>query len=225
MYIIIVGGGKVGYYLAKSLMESNHEVLVIEKDPQRVNVLNTELGVSILEGDGSDVTFLEQAGASRANVVIAVTGDDEDNLVVCQIAKHKFNVARTIARLNNPKNRKVFRQLGIDVTVSSTELILSQIEQSIPAHLLVHLMTLRNAGIHVIEVEVPADSPAIGKPLRELGIPADCIFSLVVRASQESIIPSGDTALQTGDHVLAVASEQGETALRQIVFGEKVNQL
>jgi trk system potassium uptake protein TrkA len=224
MYIIIVGGGKVGYYLAKSLMESNHEVLVIEKDPQRVNVLNTELGVSILEGDGSDVTFLEQAGASRANVVIAVTGDDEDNLVVCQIAKHKFNVARTIARLNNPKNRKVFRQLGIDVTVSSTELILSQIEQSIPAHLLVHLMTLRNAGIHVIEVEVPADSPAIGKPLRELGIPADCIFSLVVREGKESIIPSGDTMLQTGDHVLAVASEQGEAALRQIVFGEKVNQ-
>ncbi len=109
MYVIVVGGGKVGYYLAKSLLEEKQEVLVIEQDAQHCRALSDELGVNVMLGDGCEAATMEEAGMGRADVVVAVTGDDEDNLVVCQVARHKFNVARTVARLNNPKNEKIFR--------------------------------------------------------------------------------------------------------------------
>jgi len=219
MYIIVVGGGKVGYYLTKSLLEEGHEVLVIEKDPRKCAVLTDELGANALQGDGCEAAVMAEAGMGRANVVVAVTGDDEDNLVVCQVAKHKFNVPRTIARLNNPKNERIFHKLGIDVTVSSTELILSQIEQVIPAQSLVHLLTLRSLGVNFIELEVPPSSPALGRPLRELGIPDDSILPLVIRKGSEAIIPYGDTVLEAGDQVIAVTSEASEETLRHIIYG------
>jgi trk system potassium uptake protein TrkA len=219
MYVIVVGGGKVGYYLTKSLLAEGHEVLVIEKDPLRSAVLIDELGVNLLQGDGCEASLMMQTGMSRADVVIAVTGDDEDNLVVCQVAKRKFNVPRTIARINNPKNERIFHKLGIDVTVSSTELILSQIEQVIPAQSLVHLLTLRSVGVSFVEMEIPPDSPALGRPLRELGIPDDCILPLVIRQGKEAIIPYGDTVLQAGDQVIAVTSDASEETLRRILCG------
>jgi trk system potassium uptake protein TrkA len=219
MYLIVVGGGKVGYYLTKSLLEEGHEVLVIEKEPHKCAVLMDELGVNVLQGDGCQASVMAEAGMSRAGVVIAVTGDDEDNLVVCQVAKHKFNVPRTIARINNPKNERIFHRLGIDVTVSSTELILSQIEQVIPAQSLVYLLTLRNVGVSFVELEVPSDSPALGRPLRELGIPDDCIFPLVIREGKEAIIPYGNTMLRPGDQVIAVTSEASEETIRRILYG------
>lgn len=219
MYIIVVGGGKVGYYLTKSLLEEGYEVLVIEKDPRKCAVLMDELGANVLQGDGCEVSYMMEAGMGRADVVVAVTGDDEDNLVVCQVAKHKFNVPRTIARINNPKNERIFRRLGIDVPVSSTELILSQIERVIPSQSLVHLLTLRSVGVNFIELEIQPDSPALGRPLRELGIPDDCILPLVVREGKEAIIPYGDTMLKAGDQVIAVTSEASERTLRQILCG------
>ena len=219
MYIIVVGGGKVGYYLAKSLLEEGNEVLVIEKDAHKCSVLTDELGANVLQGDGCEVSYMIEAGMSRADVVVAVTGDDEDNLAVCQVARHKFNVPRTIARINNPKNERVFRQLGIDVTVSSTELILSQIEQVIPAQSLFHLLTLRNVGVSFIELEVPATSPALGRPVRELGLPDDSILPLLIRQGQKAIIPYGDTMLEAGDQVIAVTSEASEGTLRSILCG------
>jgi len=219
MYVIVVGGGKVGYYLAKSLGEEKQEVLIIEQDAQRCRALSDELGVNVMQGDGCEASTMEEAGMGRADVVVAVTGDDEDNLVVCQVAKQKFNVARTVARLNNPKNEKIFRKLGIDVTVSSTELILSQIERVIPAQPLVHLLSLRNVGVSFVELEVLPGSPAEGRPLRELGIPDDCIFPLVIRGGDQAIIPYGDTELQVGDHVVAVTSEASADTLRRILRG------
>lgn len=219
MYIIVVGGGKVGYYLTKSLLEEGYEVLVIEKDPRKCAVLMDELGANVLQGDACEVSYMMEAGMGRADVVVAVTGDDEDNLVVCQVAKHKFNVPRTIARINNPKNERIFRRLGIDVPVSSTELILSQIERVIPSQSLVHLLTLRSVGVNFIELEIQPDSPALGRPLRELGIPDDCILPLVVREGKEAIIPYGDTMLKAGDQVIAVTSEASERTLRQILCG------
>lgn len=219
MYVIVVGGGKVGYYLTKSLLEEGHEVLVIEKDAGKCAALNDELGVSVMQGDGCEASVMEEAGMRRADVVVAVTGDDEDNLVVCQVAKHKFHVVRTIARINNPKNEKILRKLGIDVTVSSTELILSQIERVIPAQPLVHLLSLRSVGVNFVELVVPTNSPAVGRPLRELGIPDDCIFPLVIRKGDEAIIPYGDTVLQAGDHVIAVTSEASAGTIRRILYG------
>ena len=219
MYIIVVGGGKVGYYLCKSLLEAGNEVLVIEKDPRKCAILSDELGANVLQGDGCDVASLAEGGTSRAACVVAVTGDDEDNLVACQIARHKFNVARTIARINNPKNERIFRKLGIDVTVSSTELILSQIEQVIPSQSLFHLLTLRNVGVSFVELEIPATSPALGRPLRQLGIPDDCILALVIRRDKEAIIPYGDTVLEAGDQAIAVTSEASEATLYRILRG------
>lgn len=219
MYIIIVGGGKVGYYLAKSLSEDGHEVLIIEKEATRASALSDDLETGVLQGDGCEVTKMIEAGMERAGVVIAVTGDDEDNLVVCQIARHKFKVPRTIARINNPKNEKIFRELGIDVTVSSTELILSQIEQVIPSHSLVHLLSLKGVGVSFVEMELPDDSPALGRPLRALGIPDDSVLPLVIRQGKKAIIPFGDTVLEAGDQIIAVTSEASQQTLMRILCG------
>lgn len=130
-----------------------------------------------------------------------------------------INVPRTIARINNPKNERIFHRLGIDVTVSSTGLILSQIEQVIPAQSLVHLLTLRSVGVNFIELEITPDSPALGRPLRELGIPDDCILPLVIHEGKEAIIPYGDTVLEAGDQVIAVTSETSEETMRRILLG------
>ncbi len=220
MFVIIVGAGNVGYYLCKSLLEQGDEVLVIEKDPRKCAIIGDELGAPVINGDGCEVSCLTEAGMSRADVLVAVTGDDEDNLVACQVARHRFHVGRTIARINNPKNESIFRQLGIDVTVSSTELILSQIEEVLPFHSLVHLLTLRNVGVSFVEVVVAADSPALGKPRRELGIPDDAILALIIRKDKKAIVPFGDTVLHEGDQVIAVTAEASEPTLLRILRGQ-----
>ena len=145
MYIIIAGGGKVGYYLAKELLADGHEVLVIEKDPKQVMQLSAELGEgAVMRGMADEAATMERAGGGRADLVIAVTGEDEDNLVICQVARLKFKVARTIARVNNPQNEELFHRLGIDITVSSTKLILSLIEQELPSRPFIPLVKLRS---------------------------------------------------------------------------------
>src|ERR1039458_2597468 len=134
MYIIVIGGGKVGYHLAKALLTEGHEILVIEKDQSRIDYICNELGSICLNGDGCEAAVLSEAGTERADMLIAVTGDDEDNLVACQVAKHKFKVPRTIARIKNPRHEKLFKTLGIDVTVSATNIILENIETEVPTH-------------------------------------------------------------------------------------------
>jgi trk system potassium uptake protein len=219
MYIIIVGGGKVGYYLAKTLLQDEHEVLIIEKDKRKGDIISTDLGAVILRGDGTDSIVMEEAGMARAELTIAVTGDDEDNLMICQMAKKKFDVKRTIARINNPKNEHIFKLLGIDNTVSVTDLILAQIEREIPAQSLVHLLTLREAGVSFVEAKVPADSPVVGKPLRDLGVPDDCVIPLIIRGGK-GIVPHGETRLVAGDEVVAVTTIAKEDVLEKIFSGE-----
>jgi trk system potassium uptake protein TrkA len=219
MYIIIVGGGKVGYYLAKSLLQDEHEVLIIEKYKRKGDVISTDLGAVILRGDGTDSIVMEEAGMARADLAIAVTGDDEDNLMICQMAKKKFGVNRAIARINNPKNEHIFRLLGINNTVSVTDLILAQIEREIPAQSLVHLLTLREAGVSFVEAKVPADSPVVGKPLRSLGVPDDCVIPLIIRGGK-GIVPHGETRLDVNDEVVAVTTIAKEDVLEKIFSGE-----
>ena len=219
MYIIIVGGGKVGYYLAKTLLQDEHEVLIIEKDKRKGDIISTDLGAVILRGDGTDSIVMEEAGMARAELAIAVTGDDEDNLMICQMAKKKFDVKRTIARINNPKNEHIFKLLGIDNTVSVTDLILAQIEREIPAQSLVHLLTLREAGVSFVEAKVPADSPVVGKPLRSLGVPDDCVIPLIIRGGK-GIVPHGETRLIAGDEVVAVTTIAKEDVLEKVFSGE-----
>jgi trk system potassium uptake protein TrkA len=219
MYIIIVGGGKVGYYLAKTLLQDEHEVLIIERDKRKGELISADLGGVILRGDGTDSVVMEEAGLARADLAIAVTGDDEDNLMICQMAKKKFGVKRTIARINNPKNQHIFRLLGIDNTVSVTDLILAQIEREIPAHSLVHLLTLREAGVSFVEAKVPADSRVVGKPLRSLGMPDDCVIPLIIRGGK-GIVPHGETQLVAGDEIVAVTTIANEDVLERIFSGE-----
>src|SRR5438552_2931538 len=166
--VLIGGGGDVGYYLTKSLLSKGHEVLLLEKGASRYQSLSDELGQSVVRGDACEARTMEEVGAHRADVVIAVTGEDDDNLVICQMAKKRFKVARTIARLNNPKYDLLFQKLGIDITVSPTRSILSLIEAELPGSSFVTLMTLRRAGLGIIEVRVLPDSPIVGKTLNAL---------------------------------------------------------
>ena len=139
MFVLVVGGGKVGYYLTKELSESGHEVVLMEKDRGRADQIADEIGSIVVAKDGCEGSALAEAGANRADVVAAVTGDDEDNLVICQMAKHHFAVRKTIARVNNPKNEPLFKHLGVDELISPTRMILGSIEQDIPVHELLHL--------------------------------------------------------------------------------------
>ncbi|MBI4570788.1 MAG: TrkA family potassium uptake protein [Chloroflexi bacterium] len=213
MYIVIVGGGKVGFYLAKELVEANHEVLVIERDSAKCEEISESLGEIVMRGDGCEAAIQARAGASRADLVLAVTGDDEDNLVVCQVAKHAFNVARTVARINNPKNEIIFRTLGIDATISATAAILAHIEQELPTHPLISLLTLRR-GFEIVEVKVPAGAGVVGQPLRDVVLPQQSLVWGIVDAEGNPKAPTPDTVLHAGDEVVAVTLQESQDALR-----------
>ncbi|TAH49926.1 MAG: TrkA family potassium uptake protein [Chloroflexota bacterium] len=221
MYIIIIGGGKVGYYLTEHLLKAGNEVVVIEKNPKKVQIIINELGGVAIQGDGSDAGPMLEAGMNRADIVVAATGDDEDNLIICQMAKKKFNVKRTIARINNPKNEHIFSVLGIDSTVSYVDALVAQIEREIPAHSLIHLLTLRDVGAAFIEKQVPEDSPVIGIPMNELSIPQQFLIALVIREGQ-AIIPKGTTKLLGGDEVVAVTTLEQEDLLERLFRGELI---
>lgn len=217
MYIIIGGGGDVGYYLTKSLLNQGHEVLLLEKAPSRYQTLSEELGPAVTRGDACEARTMEEVGASRADVVIAVTGDDEDNLVICQVAKKRYHVARTIARLNNPKHNEIFLKLGIDATVSPTRTILSLIEAELPSSRFVQLMTLKKAGIEIVEMRVPPDSPIVGRKLRDLNLSRSSNVALIIR-DQQFIFPTADTSLMADDEVFALVNREAEEELRK-AFG------
>ena len=213
MYIIIGGGGDVGYYLTKSLLNQGHEVLLLEKGGARFQALSDELGQAVMRGDACEARTMEEVGASRADIVIAVTGEDDDNLVICQMAKKRFSVGRTIARLNNPKNELLFQKLGIDVTVSPTRSILSLIEAEIPGSTFVTLMTLKRAGLEIMEIRIPPNSPIVGKTLNTINLPRSGNIALIIR-DKEYIVPTADTKILANDEVYALVSREGEEALR-----------
>ena len=219
MYIVIGGGGQVGFYLAKALIEQGHEVLLLEKDGVRYEQLKKELGTSVVRGDACEARTLDDIGTGRANLVIAVTGDDDDNLVICQVAKARYQVPFTIARVNNPGNEQLFRDLGIDMLVSPTQAILHMIEAEIPHHTLVPLMTLTRAGLALVELTVPPDSAAAGRTIKSLDLPASANIVLVARGEQ-NLTPSGETVLQPEDRIFALVSSEGERALQETVLGE-----
>ncbi|MGH2489783.1 MAG: potassium channel family protein, partial [Candidatus Limnocylindria bacterium] len=171
MYVVVIGGGNVGYYLTRELLTAGHEVVMIEKNASRARQIADELGSIVVPNDGCEGRYQEQAGMGRADVVAAVTGDDEDNLVACQVAKMHFNVPRAIARVNNPKNEHLFRQLAIDDTVSPTRTILGVIEHEIPIHDLLHLTELEGGELEIVEAQLTADSPVVGRELRDVTLP------------------------------------------------------
>jgi len=219
MYIIIIGGGRVGYYLTKALLNEGYEAVIIEKDASVCKIINDELGGVCIRGDGCEAVTLAEQGTSRADMLIAVTGDDEDNLVACQVAKYRFNVARTIARIRNPQNEIVFRKLGIDITVDSTNVILEHIKGELPTYPLTHLKALRETGLEIVEVRIPPDSKAVGKKIKELSLPEGSKLSLIIHKSQKPHLPSADTTIRDGDRIIAVTAPEQEEALRTALSG------
>ena len=217
MYVVVIGGGKVGYYLTKALLEERHEVLLIERDFKRAARIAEDFGQGVvLRGDGAEAGTLEMAGVGRADVVCAVTGEDEDNLIVCQVAKRHFNVTRTIARINNPRNEEIFIRLGIDVTVSATQFIISLIEQEIPTTPFVSLLTLRNVGMEIVDLYMSDDCPWVGKRIGDLALPPDTVLSIHVRDGVRSF-PSAQTLLSRGDRLIGLTSIESETALHKML--------
>ncbi len=214
MYIIVVGGGRVGYYLTRGLLDEGHEVLLVEKEAATCEAIIDEIGSVCVHGDGCEVATQTEVGTDRADMLIAVTGDDEDNLVACQVAKHKFNVPRTIARIKNPKNEPLFKKLGVDITVSSTNIILESIEAEVPTHPLTHLLTIGDKGLELVEVQTSPDSATIGKSVKELSLPPGSVLLLIIRRDHRPIVPADDTVLDADDQVIAVTAAESEEALR-----------
>ncbi|HUU08595.1 MAG TPA: TrkA family potassium uptake protein [Dehalococcoidales bacterium] len=219
MYIIVIGGGRVGYYLIKALLEEGHEVLLIEKNASICETINDELGNVCFRGDGCEAATLAEIGTGRADMLIAVTGDDEDNFVTCQVAKHKFNVPRTIARIRNPQNEVLFKKLGIDVTVSSTNIILEHIEEQVPTHPLTHLLTLRDKGLEVVEVKIPPEANTVGKAVKELSLPEQSKLILVIPKEHPPRLATANTVLQGGDQIIALTAPESEEQLRMALRG------
>jgi len=213
MYIVIIGGGKVGFYLAKELVEANHEVLIIERNATKVAEIEEVLGEIAVRGDGCEAAMQDRAGVRRADLLLAVTGEDEDNLVACQVARHVFNVSRIVARINNPKNELIFRKLGIESTVSATSAIMSHIEQELPIHRMISLLTLRR-GFEVVEVRIPSESAIVGQPLRDVLLPHQSLIWGIVDAEGNPKAPTAETVLHAGDEVVAVTLQESEEALR-----------
>jgi trk system potassium uptake protein TrkA len=214
MYMIIVGAGKVGWNLARELLEKGHEVTLLENDRNRYLTVEQELEHSIQYGDGTELWVLERAGISRADMVIAVTGDDEDNVLICQVAKEKYMVDQIIARVNNPRNKQWFELLGIRPVVSATDLILRLIEHEVPKYGLVHLLDLPQERLEIIELLLGEDSPVTGQRVGDLELPEGSLLISVLRDGT-GFVPGPDTVLEAGDEVLAVLDPGLEEELKE----------
>jgi trk system potassium uptake protein TrkA len=218
MYIVIAGGGKVGANLTRSVLDLGHEVTLIEQRRDRFEVLEEEFEHRAQLGDATELFVLERAGLARPpDLVVAVTGDDEDNMIICQIAKEKYGVEKVIARVNDPRNQPHFDLLGISPTVSATSIILAMIEHEVPEHGLIHLLELRKENLEIVEVQLDADSPCVGKPVNGLTLPAGSRLITVMREGQAQMA-DGSTELQAGDQLLAVLEAGKEDELRKVLL-------
>src|SRR5215216_1561895 len=213
MYVLIVGGGKVGLNLTRELVAKGHEVTLIEGDRSLYLRIEQELEHAVQYGDGTELWVLERAGIQRADLVVAVTGDDEDNILICQVAKEKYLCDRIIARCNNPRNLQHFKLLGIVPAVSATDLILNLIEHEVPGHGLVHLLDLPDEQLEIIEVEVVKGAPAEGRQVSELGLPDGSLVISVLPRGGGGFVPKADTVINVGDEVLIVLDPGLEEAI------------
>lgn len=220
MYIVIVGGGKVGFYLAKELVEGHHTVSLVEKDRATCEEIAKELNnVLVINGDGCNARYLEDAGASRADVVAAVTGSDEVNLMVCQLAKQSSKLKRTVARVNDPKNTHTFNKVGVDVAVDSTSIIAKIIEEEVSLEDLVTLMTFKRGKLALVRVDLTNESPCVNKQVMEIKLPRDSVLASIIRGN-DVLIPRGETVLQAKDDIIALTAIENEQELLDVLIGK-----
>jgi trk system potassium uptake protein TrkA len=219
MYIVIVGAGRVGFNLAQKLIQDKHTVTVIEKDNTRCEGISQNLDALVINGDGCEPRFMEDAEVGRADVVAAVTADDEDNLVICQIAKEVFGVRRTVARVNNPKNERIFTELGVDVPVNATKIIAKIIEEEASFEDFITLMTFKRGKLALVRVDLTTESPVIDKAVRDIGLPENSVLVSILRGDT-IIVPKGDTVLKTGDDIVALTAIENEQQLLDALVGK-----
>lgn len=221
MYIILVGGGNVGVNLAKRLIAREHEVLLMEKDHSQISRLSYMLGEDrVFAGDGCEVSVQKAAGFNRADIVVAVTGEDEDNLVICQMAKIVWGVDRVVARVNDPSHEEIFKQIGIDETVSATAIIFNLLEQQISYDEMIPVGALARGNIEVVEANLSTRSPVIGKRVRDLALPPQTNFVWLLRDDQGHVV-DGDTELREADTLVALVPREAAQALRQLLSPER----
>jgi trk system potassium uptake protein len=219
MYLIVAGGGKVGANVASSLLEMGHEVTLIEQRSDRFEALEEKFGPVAMRGDATEIHVLERAGIDRPpDILFAVTGDDEDNIVIAQIAKHGYDVPKVIARVNDPRNQQHFDLLGITQTVCATSGILGLVEHEVPQHGLVKLLELRQEGLEVVELQIAGDSPAAGKRVGGLALP-ESIRLVSVTRNGVGEIAVGQTVIRPGDQVIAILKPGLEESLRRALLG------
>jgi trk system potassium uptake protein TrkA len=218
VFVVVAGGGKVGSNVARTLLKRGHEVTLIEQRPDRYEQLEREFEHQVQVGDATELFVLERAGIARpADIVIAVTGDDEDNLVIGQLAKEKYGVERVIARVNDPRNQPLFDLLGIRQTVSAMQMVLGLIEHEVPEHELVHLLELRKENLEIVEVEIEKGAACAGKRVEELSLPQGARLISVMRDGTAEIAV-GATKLEPGDQVLAILEPGKEDDLRKLML-------
>jgi len=218
MKIIVAGGGKVGFYLADGLRAHNR-VSLIEKDASRAAYIAEALpDVLTIRGDASMLSSLEDAGIRGADVLTAVTGKDEDNLVICQLAKRHFGVIRTVARVSNPKNAEVFRGLGVDTTVSGTSLIIHFVEEDLSSADLRLVMQFRHGDMELVEIVLGENAPAVGRTVAELALPKDAVLVSILR-EDDALVVRGQTDLHEGDTVIALTRSKSAGRLREVLAG------
>jgi trk system potassium uptake protein len=221
MYVVICGGGKVGWNLARELIEKNHEVTLVEQDRRRYLIIEEELEHAVQYGDATELWILERAGIQRADLVIAVTGDDEDNILICQIAKEKYLCERTISRVNNPRNLQHFELLGIQPAVSATDLILRLIEHEVPQYGLVHLLDLPAERLEIIEISVTEGAPAAGRTVSDISMPDGSLIISVLPEGGGGFVPKADTVINACDEVLLVLDPGLEETITPIFVSEE----
>jgi len=218
MYVIVAGGGKVGANVARSLLRLGHEVTLIEQERDRFERLEGEFEHQVQRGDATELHVLERAGVARPpDLVLALTGDDEDNLVIAQLAREKYGVEQVIARVNDPRNQAHFDLLGISPTVCATSSIMALVEHEVPEHDLIHLLELRRENLEIVEVQIDRDSPSAGKRVEALELPDGARLISVMRSGRAEIAV-GATQLEAGDQVLAILEPGKEDELRRVLL-------
>jgi trk system potassium uptake protein len=218
MFAIVAGGGKVGANVAEALLRMRHELVLIEQRQDRFAQLEDAFGHQVQNGDATELFVLERAGIARpADLVLAVTGDDEDNIVICQVARERYGVQKVIARVNDPRNQAHFDLLGITPTVSATSSIIALVEHEVPEHDLIHLLELRKENLEIVEVQIAKGAPSVGKRVEGLALPAGSRLISVMRGGQAEIAV-GATELRAGDQVLAILEPGKEDELRRVLL-------
>jgi len=218
MFVLVAGGGKVGSNVARTLRRIGHEVTIIEQRRDRFAYLEEEFEHAAIVGDATEIFVLERAGIARPpDLVVAVTGDDEDNMVICQMAREHYGVAKVIARVNDPRNEPHFDLLGISPTVSATQTIMALIEHEVPEHELIHLLELRKENLEIVEVQIDEGAPAAGKRVEKLDLPDGSRLISIMR-NGHSEIAVGSTELKPGDQVLAILQPGKEDELRRVLL-------